>query len=280
MTLSIPPLAPEPLKRTVAPTQAEWDRMTPVERDVVVASLPTWVDIEECGAVEGDEHQDARRIVGETLRPHFAETDPTMYVSSEMGVFFPGEPRVIPDLFAVPGAGTAKRTSWIVTTEGRRPEWFLEVTVLGDRDKDFRDHVVRYAELGVREYFIADIPRRRILAYRLADPLIRVYTPVLAQRGRYRSEVLGLDVVIEDGKVRFYDGDRRLLDPDERIEALRDALNDAQMLRQDAEERAADEERARRDAERRAVDAERRAADAAAELAQMRELLKRLQGGS
>jgi Uma2 family endonuclease len=314
MTLSIPPLAPTRSKDAVAPTQAEWDRMTSAEREAAVASLPTWVDIEECGAVEGEEHQDARWIIGGTLRPHFAETDPLMYVSGEMGVFFPGERRVIPDLFAVPGAGTAKRVSWIVTKEGRRPQWFLEITVHGERDKDLRDHVVRYAELGVREYFIADLLRRKILAYRLNDPLVRIYTPVLAQGGRYRSEVLGLDVALEDGKVRFYDGDRRLLDPDERVEALRDALNDELMLRQDAEERAADEERARHDAEqarrdaeqarrdaeqarrdaeqarhdaeRRATDeerarhdAEQRAADAAAELARVRELIERLQRG-
>lgn len=98
MTLSIPPLAPARSKDAVAPTQAAWDRMTPAEREAAVASLPTWVDIEECGAVEGEEHQEARRIVGETLRPHFAEADPSMYVTGEMGVFFPGEPRVIPDL--------------------------------------------------------------------------------------------------------------------------------------------------------------------------------------
>ena len=84
MTLSIPPLAPARSKDAVAPTQAAWDRMTPAEREAAVASLPTWVDIEECGAVEGEEHQEARRIVGETLRPHFAEADPSMYVTGEI----------------------------------------------------------------------------------------------------------------------------------------------------------------------------------------------------
>ena len=87
----------------------------------------------------------------------------------------------------------------------------------------------------------------RVLAYRLVDPAIGIYTPVVPQGGRYRSEVLGLDVALEDGKVRFYDGERRLLDPEERAEALNDALNDEQMLRQEAEQ-------ARCDAEQRAAD--------------------------
>ncbi len=140
--------------------------------------------------------------------------------------------------------------------------------------------------LGIREYFVADIPRRRIMAYRLVDPSIAIYTPIVPQGGRYRSEVLGLDLTLEGDAVRFYEGDRRLLDPTERAEALRDELNDALVLRQDAEERSADEAKARRDAEARAADeakarhdAERRAADATAELARMRELLERLQKG-
>lgn len=60
VTLSIPPLEPEAPKRLVAPSQAEWDRMTPAERVAVVASLPVWVDIEEYGAMEGDEHRESR----------------------------------------------------------------------------------------------------------------------------------------------------------------------------------------------------------------------------
>ena len=274
--------------------------MTPAERTAVVASLPVWVDIEEYGAMEGDEHREVSQIVEGTLKPYFAEANPTMYLTAGMGAYFPAQPKVVPDVMAVPGGGNGRRFTWVVSHEGLKPEWVLEITVRGDRDKDFRDHVVRYAELGIREYFIADIPRRRVLAYRLADPAIRIYTPVVPQGGRYRSEVLGLDVALEDGKVRFYDGDRRLLDPDERAEALHDALNDEQMLRQeaeqarrDAEQRAADEARARRDAEqarrdaegraadeaRARHDAEKRAADAAAELARMRELLERLQRG-
>jgi hypothetical protein len=314
MTLSIPPLAPDTSARVRAPTQAEWDALTETERAAVVESLPSWVDIEESGAMQGDEHREASQRVEGTLKSHFAAADPAMYITAEMGTYFPGEERVVPDLMAIPGGGTGQRLTWVVSREAKRPAWVLEILVAGHREKDLRDHVVRYAELGVREYFIADLIQRRILAYRLPDASIAIYTPVLAQHGRYRSDVLGLDVTLEDGVVRFYDGARRLLDPDEQIEALRDALNDELMLRQDAEERVedaeqratnealarrdaeqrADEEaRARRDAEQRAADealarrdaeqarqdAERQAADALAEVARMRELLERLAKG-
>lgn len=242
----------------MAPSQAEWDRMTPAERAAVVASLPVWVDPEEYGAIEGDWHREASQGVESTLKFHFAQTNPTMYVSAGMATYFPAQPKVVPDLMGVPGGGNTPRFAWVVSLEGLKPEWVLELAVRGDRDRDFHDHIARYAELGIREYFIVDVPRRSILAWSLAHPTARAYTPVPSVGRRYRSEVLGLDVALEDDKVRFYDGERRLLDQDERIEALRDALHRKQAARRDAEQRAA---------------------DAAAELARMRELLERLQRG-
>ena len=263
MTLSIPPWDSEAPTRVRAPTQAAWDAMSEPERAAVVASLPSWVDIEESGAMQGDKHRTANQRAERTLTSHFAAADPEMYITAEMGTYFPGEERVVPDLMAVPGGGAGQRLTWVVTREAKRPAWVLEILVAGHREKDLRDHVVRYAELGIREYFIADLIQRRILAYRLPDPSIAIYTPVLAQHGRYRAEVLGLDVVLEDGAVRFYEGARRLLDPDEQVEALRDALNDELVLRQDAEARANDEARARGGADQARREAEQRAADEA-----------------
>ena len=308
MTISTPPLAaelaPDEDRGPRAPSQAEWDAMTPAERERAAAALPTWVPHEETGAMDGQKHQRARDGFEGTLRLYSEASRRPMFVGGLMAVYYSNEERIQPDVFVVPGADPAPRHSWVVGYEGRAPEFVLEILVLGRRTKDLQDNVTRYAQLGVREYFIADIRHRRLRAYRLADPAIRIYTPVVPQLGRFHSEVLGLDVKLEGDLVRLYLGANRLLDPSEVTEALRDELNDEQMRHQetrelaaeevqsrldaetranDAEARAREEAQARADAETRAreeaqarADAETRAREAEAELARLREMIERM----
>ena len=253
--------------------------------------------------MDGQRHQRARNGFEGALQMYGATTGRPWFVGGLIAVYFSGEGRIQPDVFVVPGADPAPRDSWVVGQEGRAPEFVLEILVLGHRAKDLQDNVTRYAQLGIREYFIADILHRRVWAYRLADPAIRIYTPVIPQLGRFHSAVLGLDVKLEGELVRLYHGNARLLDPEEVTEALRDELNDEQMQHQQALERIAeetqsrlqaesrardeaqaranaeaharDEAQARANAEAHARDAEARARDAEAELARLRELLAR-----
>ncbi len=257
--------------------------MTPAERERAAATLPTWVPHEETGAMDGDRHLRARDQVVGTLSAYFAAAGKKAYVSGLIAVYFSHEQRIQPDVFVVPGADPAPRNSWVVGKEGRAPEFVLEILVLGRRAKDLQDNVTRYAQLGIREYFIADIQRRQMRAYRLADPAIRLYTPVVPQLGRFHSEVLGLDVKLEGDLVRLYLGATRLYDPEEVTESLRDELNDEQMRHQETLEQALEAAQARADAEARANDAEVRAraeaqarADAEAELARLRGMLERM----
>jgi hypothetical protein len=245
-----------------APSQAEWDAMTPAERERAAAALPTWVPHEETGAMDGQKHQRARDGFEGTLRLHSEATGRPMFVGGLMAVYFSDEARIQPDVFVVPGADPAPRHSWVVGKEGRAPEFVLEILVLGRRRKDLQDNVTRYAQLGIREYFIADIQRRQMRAYRLADPAIRLYTPVVPQLGRFHSDVLGLDVKLEGDLVRLYLGATRLYDPEEVTEALRDELNDEQMRHQETLEQALGEAQARADAEVRATTAVLARADA------------------
>ncbi len=260
--------------------------MTPDERAAAVAALPIYVPPEECGAMEGDRHSACSESAVGALRVFFEATGQPVYVSGEMAVYFPGQHRVAPDVFAVMGAAPGPRDSWVVTLEGRRPGWVLEIVVHGDRRKDLKSHVVEYAALGIREYFVVDLPRRRLLGYRLADEAIGIYTPVVPQSGRYRSEVLGLYLALEGDRVRFYHGSAKLLDPAEIAAQLEDRLNDEQVQRREAEERAVSAEERAVSAEERAVSAEERAAAEAAartrleaEMARLREELERLRRG-
>ena len=80
----------------------------------------------------------------------------------------------------------------------------LEVHVGGDRKKDAEFNVVRYARLGIPEHFLYDRARNRLVAYRLASPEARTYTPIVPNHGMYESQVLGLDVQIDKDRLRFY----------------------------------------------------------------------------
>lgn len=54
-----------------------------------------------------------------------------------------------------------------------------------------------------------DLPKRRIHHFLLQDGARR-YTPQLGAQGRYRSQVLGLDLMLEEEQVRFYAGTARV----------------------------------------------------------------------
>jgi hypothetical protein len=239
-----------------APTQAEWDAMTPSEQRKAAEALPTWVPPEESGAMDGDRHAKVCASVRSALQGYFAATGQTVYVSGEIAVYFPGALRVSPDVFVVRDATPGARDSWIVTREGRAPSWVLEVVVLGHRDKDLVHHPVQYAAHGIREYFVFDLRTRRLHGWRLNDPAIAMYTPIVPQLGRYRSEVLGLDLTLDGENVRLYHGTARLLDADEIAEELRDRLNDEQMLRAEAEEAKLQAEEAKLQAEEAKLQAE------------------------
>ncbi len=60
MTISTPPLSEEPEPAPRAPTQAEWDAMTPAARQRAAAALPTYIPNEELGTMDGQTHQRAR----------------------------------------------------------------------------------------------------------------------------------------------------------------------------------------------------------------------------
>ena len=75
-------------------------------------------------------------------------------------------------------------------------DWVLEVLWAGDRKKDLEDNVVKYASLGIPEYFVYDQKLQRILGYRLPVGG-NAYRPILAQTGLYHSNVLGVDLAIK-----------------------------------------------------------------------------------
>ena len=238
-----------------APSREEWARMSEVERARVVEELPGEVTWDEMAMPEGDLHSQAKMGALQALKGYFSRQRRRVYLGSELPVYYPAERRFAPDLVAVLDAETHPRSKWVVSHEGKGLDWVLEVHVGGDRKKDAEYNVKRYARVGIPEYFIYDRKKERLVAYRLPGPGARKYVAIPLVRGRYRSEQLGLDMRIEEGRLRFWAGRTPLLESDERIAWLK---KEAKQLR-----RRVDEEARRREA------AEQR-------LAKLRTELKRL----
>jgi Uma2 family endonuclease len=256
-----------------APTVEQWERMSPDERRRVVDMLPAEVP-EDLFAPEGDLHRKAKSSSLDALETHFRRTGRKAYLSSELSVYYPGEPRFAPDVLAVLDVEPHDRATWVVESEGKGLDFVLEVHVAGDKRKDQEANVERYARLGILEYFIFDRGRLRLHGHRLPSATARAYRPILPQEGRYASQVLGLDLTLDGEKLRFFLGGAPLPESDEMIAKLGSMLNsvithkeEAERRAEELEQRLADEQRLR--AEERA-EAERKLAEALAEIERLK----------
>ncbi|WP_437974458.1 Uma2 family endonuclease [Sorangium sp. So ce295] len=247
-----------------APTSEQWARMTPAERARVVDMLPAEVPL-ELMPPEGDAHRKAKRDALDALDGFFRRTARKIYLSSELAVFYPGEPRFAPDLLAVVDVEPHERMRWVVDHEGKGLDLVIEVHVAGSRTKDHKLNVDRYARLGIHEYFLFDRARLRLHAYRLpaaaaqeSDPSRpRAYQRIVPQAGRFASEVLGLDLLLDGTRLRFFAGNAPLEDTDERIARLGGMLDQVISHQEDAQ-RIAEELAAELDRERRLREEEQR----------------------
>ncbi|MDC0681262.1 hypothetical protein [Sorangium atrum] len=126
----------------------------------------------------------------------------------------------------------------------RKPVDPAAVQYAGNWRKDFVDNVVRYATLGIREYFIYDIPRGHLKGHRLPLMGERRYESIPSRAGRYRSEVLDLDLAVEAGRLRFYADTAELVTASELVGKL-EGMIEAAEARIEQEQARAEQEQAR-----------------------------------
>jgi Uma2 family endonuclease len=267
----------------MAPSAEEWAALSPEGRAAVVAALPGEVTYDEIAMPEGDRHSKAKARALDALRGYFSRQQRRVYLAQELPTYYPAEPRFAPDLLAVLEVEDVDRDKWVVSAEGKGLDWVLEVHVGGDRKKDAERNVARYARVGIPEYFLYDRARNRLVAYRLASPDARVYTPIIPNHGRYESAVLGLEVQVEADRLRFYAGTALLLESEEliaRVQAMYDDVqrraDDESRLREEAERLRDEESRRREEAERLRDEESRRREEAEQEVARLRAELERL----
>jgi hypothetical protein len=146
-----------------------------------------------------------------------------VYLAEEMAVVYPGEESFSPDVLAVvdvPQIEDDERMAWVVADEGRGLDVVLEVLHRGDRHKDLARNVDRHARLGIPEYFVYDRAQQRVQGFRLTAPGARRYQRIVPQAGRHSSLVLGVDLAVQDGSLRFFQGMAELFGSENLIDRL------------------------------------------------------------
>ena len=221
---------------------------------------------------ETDIHMDELADFKLMLRRHFL-AQPDVYVSGNLLLYYQkGNPRlsVAPDVFVVRGIARAKerRRTYKLWVEKQPPAWVLEITSPSTRGEDLGVKRGLYQLLGVQEYVLHDplgeYLKPALQGYALNDA--GQYEPLRpTARGGLASQVLGLELRVEEKQLRLWDPrtGAYLLTPAEEAAG-----------REQAESRASAEAAAREQAEARASQAESRARDEAAarEQAELRAL--------
>jgi len=264
-----------------APSQALWDTLSAAERARIVAELPSEFPLTE--PPEGDPHRIPKTKAEQSLRHYFERRKRSVYLSSELPVYYPGERVFAPDLLAVLDVDPHERSRWVVSAEGRGLDFVMEIIVSGSAKKDLVDNVERYARLRIPEYFVYRPPAAdergapSLVGYQLLEPEASTYSPIIPQGGRWPSSVLDLDLLLEDGRLRFAVGDATILDLDElvhRLERMVDEITtrEQQLLRDlEAERARAETEAQRAEAEAQRAETEAQRAETEAQRAQRAE---------
>jgi Uma2 family endonuclease len=137
-----------------------------------------------------------------------------VYVSGNVFVYYKkGIPSAVvaPDVFVVFGVERKKRKSFKVWEEGNKvPSFILEITSETTQEVDEEEKPLKYSRLGVQEYFqydpTADYLNPQLKGQRLVADRYQPIVPQLLPDGvlSIHSEVLGLDLRLIAGELRFY----------------------------------------------------------------------------
>lgn len=163
-----------------------------------------------------------------------------------MAVHYPGKKVFVPDILAVLDVEDTgdqdTRGAWVVADEGKGLDLALEIYYQGDWEKDFVENVETYADHGISEYFIYNRREQTLLGYRLPSKAAKRYQKIRPRFGRLFSQVLGLELMAVEGRLRFFHGSAELFDSPELLQQLNQMVDNLQHRRE--------EEQGRREQER------------------------------
>ena len=220
---------------------------------------------------------------------YFFRRRPDVYVSGNLLVYYEEgnvDASVAPDVFVVFGVPNHRRPIYKVWEEGKSPDFVMEITSNHTRDEDEGPKRELYESLGVREYWqydpTGDYLEPRLRGMRLVGGEYEELTETRLGDGSLamHSAVLGLEVRIEEGDLRFRDPEtgrniRTLTESNEAWQQAELARQQAELARQQAEQAQRQAEDARRAAEARLEREVAARQAAAAQVAELQALLAR-----
>lgn len=248
-----------------APAEHEWHELSEDERHRVVLALPAELPW-EISPTWSDSERNIVAAVVESLDSFYRSLGQRMFVSSRLAVYYPGEAPVAPEVIVVKDVDPAPRDKWVVAQEGRGIDWVLEVCDEREPERQ-RLALESFLRLGVREHFLYERRNGRLTGHRLGQGVARVNARIEPIQGRYHSEVLGLQLALENERLRFFIGTASLPDLREQAERAQQLLLQSIAQKEAAERRAEralaelsrESERAHEEAKR--ADGERRRAE-------------------
>ena len=147
------------------------------------------------------------------LDVHFRDRPDVAVEGNRLLYYIEGDPRsrVAPDVFVVFGVPKRRRRIYLLWEEGKAPDFVLEVTSRSTRRQDQGFKRDLYARLGVTEYWLFDPTGDwldpRLQGNRLSGDHYERLSPSGIEGGErvFHSTVLGLDVYVDRGEIRFRD---------------------------------------------------------------------------
>ena len=214
---------------------------------------------------------------------------PDVYVSGNLLIYYQEgnfDASVAPDVFVVFGVPNHIRPTYKVWEEGKSPDFVMEITSRHTRRKDQGAKRELYESLGVQEYWqydpTGDYLEPRLRGMRLMGGEYEELTETRLGDGTLvmYSAVLGLEVRIEEGELRFHDPETgesisTFTELRQGRQQERQARQQAELARQQAEQARQQAEDARRAAEARLEREVAARQAAAAQVAELQALLAR-----
>lgn len=236
--------------------------------------------------MQGLPHSRFRRYLAEMLDRHFRTDEDVLVLEDMKHLLGPGLPGPAPDVSVVRGARDPDPLleSFDLVAQGVAPCLVIEIVSPSDyriRRTDEKDKVLLYAQVGIPEYLLVDLPRKRT-GYRAQVRGLRLgadgrYHPIQPDgEGRLLSETTGLlfGVSPQGDRIDLFDArtGERLLNPVEEEEGHKAE----RAAREAAEKKAAREAQARRTAEKQAARETQARKAAEEELLRLRAEIERL----
>jgi Uma2 family endonuclease len=235
--------------RIVFPDEETWSRLSPAEREEVIARILA-VENEYLEAMaEGVRHSKNKTGIGADLDGHFRRAGRPVFVATELAVFYPSEPMIVPDVLAVVDCDPdIEPDTWVVADQKRGIDVVIEVRNLGRKQKDLVENVRDYARLRIPEYFSFDCLNGHLRGWRSLKEGGTTYQPIVPQGGYLGSQVLGLDLAVVGKRLRFFANASMVPDAAELVARLQTMADQRQSAVEEAERSREEAERSREEA--------------------------------